>query len=152
MLKTKYIVVITLVASISIIGAVFANYYIGRVRALAPPIVELSIHGLNQTYHTGDKIDFYVHLKANKGCDGAKVEVLKLTSFLHDNNQVIQTNQLVRSCGVGMSPGIEQDWHVGENMLIGVDPPIILNQTGIYQIRASMGDTIVNSTVFSMVQ
>ena len=151
-MRIKYIVTIVLVASIAIIGAVFTNYYIGRARELAPPIVELSIHGLNQTYHHGDTVDFYVRLKADKGCDGAKVEVLKLTSFLHDNYQVIQTNQLVRSCGVGMSPGIDQDWHVGENMLIGVDPPIILNQTGIYQIRASMGDTIVNSTVFSVVQ
>jgi len=150
-LKTKYAVTVTLVVSTSVIIAIFGKYYIGQADELTSPKVELSIHGLNQTYQAGNIVDFYVHVKEDKGCDSTKAEVLKLPSLNDNITTVVQTNQVDRSCPAGTAGAVEGDWHVGQDGIIGIDKPIILNDTGLYQIRASMADTIVNSTPFSIV-
>lgn len=101
--------------------------------------IRIEIDGLNDTYQSGDPIDFFVNATGyGPVCDGPVVKIFNTT------NQVVWEGHYAAYTGKYCNPhALDLDFHAGDNPFehSPANSPIVITKTGQYTVNATIGHT-----------
>ncbi|SMH72663.1 hypothetical protein [Candidatus Nitrosotalea okcheonensis] len=123
-----------------IIGITIAGI-IATIIILQTPHIQIKIEKVNGTYVAGTPIDFFVTADGyGEFCMGPEVHILDATN----QSNVVWWGSSPAYSGMYCNPHqVEFTFHAGEQYVVSLhtNRPIILNNTGHYIIKASLGNT-----------